>query len=75
MVWEWITGLVTVGDLEENLQAGLRGRMKKLSKKVNDLGVKFGLWFEPERAAEASKSVKNHPEFFKEGVFYGFLKP
>ena len=65
---DWFT---TVGDWEENLQGGLWGRMKELSKKVNDLGMKFGLWFEPERAAEASKSVKNHPGFyFKEGEHY-----
>lgn len=65
---DWFT---TVGDWEENLQGGLYGRMKELSKRVNDLGMKFGLWFEPERAAEESKSVKNNPEFyFKEGEHY-----
>lgn len=34
-----------------------------LAKKVHDLGLQFGLWFEPEMVNEDSKFYKEHPEF------------
>ena len=34
-----------------------------LSKRIHDLGLKFGLWFEPERVNEDSNLYRNHPEW------------
>jgi alpha-galactosidase len=34
-----------------------------LAKKINDLGMKFGLWFEPEMANSDSRIMKEHPEW------------
>ncbi len=43
----------------EKLPNGIDG----LAKKINDLGLDFGLWFEPEMVNEISELYKNHPEF------------
>ncbi len=43
----------------EKLPNGIEG----LSKKIIDLGLKFGLWFEPEMANEISELYKNHPDY------------
>ncbi|MBQ7912982.1 MAG: alpha-galactosidase [Clostridia bacterium] len=61
-----------VGDWTENLTGGTAGRLLEISKKVREKGMIFGLWFEPERAASASKIQKNHPEYFTQGVFLNF---
>ncbi|MBO7170913.1 MAG: alpha-galactosidase [Clostridia bacterium] len=37
--------------------------MKEVSAKIHEMGMKFVLWFEPERARENTEVVKNHPEF------------
>lgn len=34
-----------------------------LCKKINDIGLDFGLWFEPEMANEDSELYRNHPEY------------
>lgn len=34
-----------------------------LAKKVNELGLKFGLWFEPEMVSPISELYKKHPEW------------
>ena len=34
-----------------------------LSKRIHDLGLKFGLWFEPEMVNEDSNLYRNHPEW------------
>lgn len=34
-----------------------------LCKKINDLGLKFGLWFEPEMVNEISDLYKSHPDW------------
>lgn len=44
---------------KEKLPNGIQG----LSKKINDLGMKFGLWFEPEMVNEASNLFKEHPDY------------
>ena len=44
---------------EEKLQGGL-GR---LVEKINRLGMKFGIWFEPEAVSEDSDLYKAHPEW------------
>ncbi len=43
----------------EKLPNGVDG----LAKKINDLGLKFGLWFEPEMVNEISELYKTHPDF------------
>ena len=53
-----------VGDWEENLTGAFYGKMQRLSQYVNEKGMKFGLWVEPERATEKSEAYKNHPEQF-----------
>lgn len=44
---------------EEKLQGGL----KSLCKNVNDIGLKFGLWFEPEMISPKSKLYEKHPDW------------
>ncbi|MBR2612778.1 MAG: alpha-galactosidase [Clostridia bacterium] len=53
-----------VGDWEENLTSGPCGRLAELSAYVRERGMVFGLWFEPERASGASRSVREHPDFY-----------
>lgn len=50
------------GDWKEDkkkLPDGIAG----VAKKINDLGLKFGLWFEPEVFSEDSEMFKNHPDW------------
>jgi alpha-galactosidase len=44
---------------EKKLPNGIVG----LSKKVNDLGMKFGLWFEPEMVSKVSQLYEAHPDW------------
>lgn len=37
--------------------------LKELTKKVNDMGVQFGIWIEPEMISEDSDLYRNHPEW------------
>ncbi len=53
-----------IGDWSENLTGGLMGRTKELADLVRSLGMKFGIWLEPERALAFTKIVKEHPEYF-----------
>ncbi len=51
-----------LGDYEVNrkkLPRGLRG----FSKEIHDLGLLFGLWFEPEMVNEDSNLYRAHPEY------------
>ena len=43
----------------DKLPHGING----LSKRIHDLGLKFGLWFEPEMVNEDSNLYRNHPEW------------
>ena len=54
----------SVGDWVECTEDSMRGRMKDFADKVRSLGLKFGLWFEIERAAMTAKSVAEHPEHY-----------
>ncbi|WP_155973150.1 alpha-galactosidase [Streptococcus ruminantium] len=52
----------SLGDWVENRQklpSGLNG----LAKKITDLGMKFGLWFEPEMVSEDSDLYRAHPDW------------
>ncbi len=53
-----------IGMWEENQTGALMGRMKDISDKVHSLGMKFGMWLEPERALKGVRSVEEHPEYF-----------
>ena len=62
-----------IGMWEENTTGALKGRMSDLSSLVHSLGMKFGIWLEPERALKDVTSVKEHPEyFFSNGNSYFF---
>lgn len=51
-----------LGDYNVNLKK-LPGGLCRLAKKVNSLGMKFGLWFEPEMISEKSVLFSRHPEY------------
>lgn len=57
----WFLG---VGDWKENQTSAFCGKMKDFADYVRSLGMKFGLWMEPERAFEGSDAQKEHPDFF-----------
>ena len=51
-----------LGDYDVNLRKIPSG-IKGLSKKIHQLGMKFGLWFEPEMININSKLYQEHPEY------------
>lgn len=65
-----------IGNWEENLVGGFRGKLGKVAEYVRSKGMKFGIWLEPERALKCTKAYENHPEYYKEGndgyVFLNF---
>lgn len=61
----------SVGDWEESSESLLGGRMAEIADLVRANGMKFGLWFEPERAMENSKAPHEYPEYYlRERHFY-----
>jgi len=65
---EWFD---SVGDWKECTEASMAGRMKEFADKVRAQGLKFGIWFEIERAASGSKVAKEYPQhYFFEGGHY-----
>lgn len=54
----------TVGDWKEAENCQMCGKMKDFADTVRKNGLKFGLWFEIERASLSSETVKNHPEYY-----------
>ncbi|MBQ4510224.1 MAG: alpha-galactosidase, partial [Clostridia bacterium] len=53
-----------VGDWQESNESSMRGRLKEFADLVRKKGLKFGLWFEIERANPNCENVKNHPEYY-----------
>ncbi len=53
-----------VGDWQEATDCQMAGRMAEFADTVRSYGLKFGLWFEIERASLQSKAVKEHPEYY-----------
>ena len=51
-----------LGDWKENFKKLPKG-IKGLCKKINKLGLDFGIWVEPEAVNEKSSLYKNHPEW------------
>lgn len=41
----------------------LKGGLKKLIEQINQRGMKFGIWFEPEAVSEDSELYREHPEW------------
>jgi len=41
----------------------IKGGLGKLSKEINDMGLQFGLWLEPEMVSPNSELYKNHPDW------------
>ena len=41
----------------------LKGGLGKLTEKINSLGLKFGIWFEPEMISEQSELYEKHPDW------------
>lgn len=41
----------------------IKGGLNKLASKINDMGMKFGLWFEPEMVSPISKLYEQHPDW------------
>lgn len=41
----------------------LEGSLEELSGKIHDMGMKFGLWFEPEMISEDSDLYREHPDW------------
>ena len=56
-----------IGNWEENKVGGYKGRVKELSDFVQSLGMKFGMWIEPERVLKNTQAYKNHPEYYING--------
>jgi len=56
-----------IGNWTENRSGGFCGRVKEVSERVRSLGMRFGMWLEPERALTATEAFKSHPEYYKLG--------
>ncbi len=52
----------SLGDWKVN-EDKLKGGLKKLVDEVNALGLKFGIWFEPEMVSEDSELYRQHPDW------------
>lgn len=51
-----------LGDWVVN-EGKIKGGLHKLVEQINDLGMKFGIWFEPEMVSEDSDLYRAHPEW------------
>lgn len=52
----------SLGDWYVN-EEKIKGGLNKLATEINDMGIKFGLWFEPEMVSPNSKLYKEHPDW------------
>ncbi|WP_160685596.1 alpha-galactosidase [Clostridium sp. C2-6-12] len=41
----------------------IKGGLNNLSKEINEMGLKFGLWFEPEMVSPDSELYRKHPDW------------
>ena len=51
-----------LGDWTPN-EKKLQGTLPELAKRINDEGMKFGIWFEPECISEDSDLYRAHPDY------------
>lgn len=56
------TDISGLGDWNVN-EKKLKGGLGALVKKINAMGMKFGLWFEPEMVSEDSDLYRTHPDW------------
>ena len=56
-----------IGNWTENQKGGYKGRVRELSDYVRSLGMKFGMWLEPERVLKNTEAYNTHPEYYKNG--------
>ena len=52
----------SLGDWQVN-EEKIQGGMGRLAEEINKLGMKFGLWFEPEMISPESKLYEEHPDW------------
>ena len=52
----------SLGDWYPNLEK-IPGGIKNLAEKIETMGLKFGLWFEPEMVSEDSELFRAHPDW------------
>lgn len=52
----------SLGDWEVN-EEKIKGGLPKLVERINGMGMKFGLWIEPEMISEDSRLYKEHPDW------------
>lgn len=64
---------LVVGDWEECRDGEMAGRLREFSDLVRKNGLRFGLWFEIERAGLDSKNVMAHPEYYKRDGEHYFI--
>ncbi len=53
-----------VGDWQESNESAMEGKLSEFADRVREKGLKFGLWFEIERANPSCENVKKHPDFY-----------
>ena len=53
-----------VGDWQESNESAMKGRLLEFANCVRKKGLKFGLWFEIERANPKCENVAAHPEYY-----------
>lgn len=61
------------GDWREKTNGAFYGKMKAFSDYVRSIGLKFGLWIEPEKICQGTPIFTEHPEWFikaDEGIYY-----
>ncbi|MBO5356663.1 MAG: alpha-galactosidase [Clostridia bacterium] len=51
-----------LGDWKPN-EKKLQGTLKELADRINNTGMKFGIWFEPECISEDSDLYREHPDY------------
>ncbi len=54
----------SIGQWTERSDGRLQGRLAEVSQYVRSVGLKFGMWLEPERALTKVDAFKTHPEYY-----------
>lgn len=68
----WFKGGFPEGVGNYSFESGFPNGLKPVADAVHKAGMRFAVWFEPERVCRGSDVFKNHPEFLLDGRdFYG----
>jgi len=62
LVWPAHDDTTSLGDWQVNLSK-LPGGLDSLARKVEDIGMRFGIWIEPEMVSRHSDLFAQHPEW------------